>query len=213
MSVKKKYNVKSIKAKQTYEWILYKHYAKRIPSISFSFGLFNKNKLIGICTFGKPASPTLCNGVCGIENSKFVYELNRLCVDENLGKNVLSFFVSNCLKLLPIPKIIVSYSDTKFGHNGYIYQSTNWIYTGATKERTDIGSDDNTHSRHYDKNIDYSKNRVKRSSKHRYIYFLGKKNQIKKMKNCLKYTIEPYPKGANKRYDCSYKTTTQTELF
>jgi hypothetical protein len=210
MKIKEKYDVKSIDSYLCKDWLLNKHYAKRLCSISYSFGLFNNEILIGILTIGKPASNQLCIGVCGVEYSKYVYELNRLCVNDNLEKNVLSYFVSQSLKQINTDMILVSYADTKMNHNGYIYQATNWIYTGATKERTDIGFEDNKHSRHYDKNIDYSI-RKNRSSKHRYIYFLGKlkKQFIKK----LKYKQEPYPKGENKRYDASYKPTIQTELF
>ena len=76
--------------------------------------------------------------------------------------------------------ILISYADTKMNHTGYIYQATNWIYTGKTKERTDIGFEDGKHSRHYNKGIDYT-NRKFRSSKHRYIYFIGQlKNKFKK---------------------------------
>ena len=67
------YSVISIKAKETYDWLLYKHYAKRIPSISYSFGLYHNKILEGVCTFGKPPSPALCVGVCGKQNSKYVY--------------------------------------------------------------------------------------------------------------------------------------------
>jgi hypothetical protein len=209
-SVKDKYTVKSIISSQTYEWLLKKHYAKRIPSISYAFGLYDYNNVLhGVCTVGKPASPNLCVGICGESYSKYVYELNRLCTNEELEKNVLSYFVSKCLKLLPKDLIIVSYADTLHGHHGYIYQATNWLYTGATKERTDIGSEDNSHSRHYDKNIDYTKNRKLRSSKHRYVYFNNKK-----MSNLiLNYPILPYPKGENKRYDASYSPTIQKQLF
>ena len=211
MSILDKYKVKAIKKHECKEWLLYKHYAKRIPSISYSFGLF-KNDLVGILTIGKPASNPLCVGVCGKENSKYVYELNRLCVNDGLEKNVLSYFVGQVLKMLN-NVILISYADTYQNHHGYIYQATNWLYTGATKERTDIGGEDNTHSRHYDKNLDYSKNRKFRSSKHRYIYFVGSKTQIKKWKKQLNYDIVPYPKGNNKRYDASYKPSTQTQLF
>tara|TARA_R100000655_G_scaffold73714_1_gene112231 strand:- start:22 stop:648 length:627 start_codon:yes stop_codon:yes gene_type:complete len=208
MSIKEKYTVKSIAKHLCKEWLLNKHYAKRIPSISYAFGLFNED-LMGVMTIGKPASNSLCVGVCGKHNSKYVYELNRLCVNDNLEKNVLSYFVSQSLKMLN-DLILVSYADTKMQHNGYIYQATNWIYTGKTKERTDIGSEDNSHSRHYNKNIDYSKNRKFRSSKHRYIYFTGNKRKWLKE---LNYNIQPYPKGQNKRYDSSYKPTIQKELF
>ena len=206
------YEAKSIENSQTKEWLLHKHYAKRTCSISYAFGLFDGLQLIGICTFGKPASPSLCVGVCGPQNSAFVYELNRLCVNEGLPKNTLSYFVSQCLKMLP-PLIIVSYADTIQNHNGYIYQATNWIYTGATKERTDIGSEDGTHSRHYDKSIDTKEFRKFRSSKHRYIYFVGSKTQRKKWRQELNYKEQPYPKGENKRYDSSHKVTIQQRLF
>lgn len=208
--MKDKYQVKSIDAYLTKEWLLKKHYAKRLPSISYAFGLFGDGIMVGIMTIGKPASNALCIGVCGLEYSKYVYELNRLCVNEGLEKNVLSYFLSNCFKLIKDDLIIVSYADTFQGHHGYIYQATNWIYTGKTKERTDIGFEDGTHSRHYDKNIDKSIRKI-RYSKHRYIYFLGKMK--KQFIKSLNYSVLPYPKGENKRYDASYSPTLQTQLF
>ena len=211
MSVKDKYKVKSIDTEQCKEWLLYKHYAKRMCSISYCFGLFKESILVGVMTIGKPASPSLCDGVCGKEFTEHVYELNRLCVQDGLEKNVLSYFVSACLKMIKEDLIIVSYADKLMGHNGYIYQATNWIYTGATKERTDIGQEDGSHSRHYDKSTDKKTNRKFRSSKHRYVFFIGKKRNV--FKNALKYKEQPYPKGENKRYDASYKPTTQIELF
>ena len=212
-SIKDIYEVQSINSKETHEWLLHKHYAKRIPSISYAFGLLEKKKLIGICTFGSPASNSLCEGICGKHNRSKVVELNRLCVNDYKAKNTTSYFLGKCLYKLPKPKIVVSYADTAQNHNGYIYQATNWKYTGKTKERTDIGTADNKHSRHYNKNLDYSKNRKLRSSKHRYVYFVGTKAQKKDMLKNLKYKIEPYPKGENKRYDASYKPTIQARLF
>lgn len=210
MAIPEKYNVMPIKSEQTYDWLLHKHYAKRIPSISFAFGLYQSEVLKGVLTIGKPASPSLCDGICGKEYSLYVYELNRLCVEDNLEKNTLSYFVANSLKLIKQNLIIVSYADSLWNHNGYIYQATNWIYTGATKERTDIGFEDGTHSRHYDKNTDYSIRKF-RSSKHRYVYFIG--NLKKEFKKNLKYKIENYPKGENKKYDSSYKPEVQLNLF
>lgn len=180
-------------------WILERHYAKRLCSISYAFGLYEERHLVGVCTFGKPASPFLCVGVCGEENSQYVYELNRLVVDSNRGKNELSFFVASCLRSLP-PLIVVSYADTAQGHQGYIYQATNWIYTGSTTPRTDIATDEGKHSRHYDKRQDYSANRKERSVKHRYVYFTGSKAQRKHWRQALKYEPQPYPKGENRRY-------------
>ena len=97
MSIKNKYKVTSIQSNQTYEWLLKKHYAKRVPSISYAFGLYEGAILIGVMTIGKPASPSLCNGVCGEQFTEYVYELNRLCVQDGLEKNVLSHFVASSL--------------------------------------------------------------------------------------------------------------------
>jgi hypothetical protein len=209
MGIKNKYSVKSINSVDTYEWILKKHYAKRLPSISYAFGLFEDVILVGIMTIGKPASPNLCEGICGIEFKEYVYELNRLCVNDGLEKNALSFFVSSALKLIKESLIIISYSDTSMNHNGYIYQALNFIYTGATIERTDPEID-GKHARHIKTDGSIIKRTI-RYSKHRYVLFIGKaKNKLKKQ---LKYKQLPYPKGENKRYDSSYNPKVQITLF
>ena len=215
--IKEVYKVKSIKKELCKEWLLYKHYAKRIPSISYAFGLFDSKMMQGILTVGKPASNALCIGVCGKHNSKYVYELNRLCVNDGLKKNVLSYFVSQSLKMLN-NIILVSYADTSQNHNGYIYQATNWIYTGLSAKRTeryDINNP-NRHSKSVtdSKNVKYQELAVRdRPQKHRYIFFIGSKKQKKQWLKELNYKIQAYPKGENTNYDTSYKTTTQTELF
>lgn len=50
---------RKIEYKDTKEILLLKHYAHRLPSISFSFGLFYEGILRGVITFGKPASNSL----------------------------------------------------------------------------------------------------------------------------------------------------------
>jgi len=124
-------------------FLLPKHYSGRKPQITKAFGYYENNILVAVCTFGKPASNNLCYSVCGLEYSKNVYELNRLCRVENINIQ-LSQFVAKCLKLVSSENwIVVSYSDTAMNHNGYIYQACNFIYTGATKERTDPFIDGN----------------------------------------------------------------------
>jgi len=209
--------VKPIKNYECKDWLLNKHYAKRMCSISYAFGLYINNVLEGVCTFGKPPSPALCVGVCGKQNSNYVYELNRLITNDDLPKNSLSFFVSKCLKILP-SLIIVSYADSSQNHNGYIYQATNWLYTGLSAKRTeryDI-KNPNKHSKSVteNKNLNYNDLAVReRPQKHRYIYFTGSKKQNKKWLNELNYQIHKYPKGINKRYDASYKPKVQIRLF
>jgi hypothetical protein len=139
MSIKDKYSVKSIDSYQCKEWLLYKHYAKRLPSISYSFGLYdNDNILNGVLTFGMPPSSTLAESICGESFKKNVLELNRLVINDGLEKNVLSYFVSKCLIMIPKPNIIVSFSDANMGHNGYIYQACNFLYTGESSNTTKL---------------------------------------------------------------------------
>lgn len=212
------YQVKSIDYQDCKEWFLKKHYAKRIPSVSYCFGLFEGVELIGVCSFGSPPSRALCIGVCGIHNAHKVFELNRLVVNDGLPKNTLSFFVSKCLSFLPNELIIVSYADTSQGHNGYIYQATNWIYTGLSAKRTERYDIDNPnkHSKSVTdkKSVDYKSLAVReRPQKHRYIFFTGNKYAKRKFLSQLNYEIQPYPKGNNKRYDASYQPTTQAKLF
>lgn len=199
---------KEIDKKLTHEFILTKHYAQRLPAISWAFGCYINNKLEGVITIGKPASNHLCKGVCGEEYSSKVFELNRICMNEGLPKNTLSQFVSYALKTLKQHNLIlISYADTGMTHVGYIYQATNWLYTGQTKSRTDMYVPRGKHSRHCGKKEDnpYKHLRVVRTSKHRYIYFCGDKTHIKKYKRALKYPILPYPKSETQRYELGTK--------
>ena len=192
----KGYEIREIKYDDTKDFILNKHYAQRMPSISFAYGLFNGNDMVGVLTIGKPASNSLCRGVCGQENAHKVYELNRLITEDNLPKNALSFFVGGVLKKLKDKDlVIVSYADTGVGHHGYIYQATNFIYTGKTKQRTDKYTEGNKHSRHYTNENNHL--RKVRTSKHRYVYFTNNKKEWLKV---LNYPIKEYPKGDNENY-------------
>jgi len=216
--------VKSIDNFQCKDWLLNKHYAKRIPSISFAFGLFDEMKLQGVCTFGTPASSTLLNGICGERYSKDVIELNRLVVNDNSEKNALSFFVSSAMKMLPKPKIIVSYADTSKHHNGYIYQACNFIYTGLSSKFIDpkvIGLEHQHHATYAHgmtnkQLIEKFGDRLyfeDRARKHRYVFFTGTKKQKRNLLSNLNYDIKPYPKGNNKRYDASYNPQIQITMF
>lgn len=198
-----------IKSEETYPWLLEKHYAKRIPSISFAFGLYNANELIGVVTYGMPASPFLCIGICGEKNRDAVIELNRLCLDSN-KKNQASFLVANSIKMLPKPKIVVSYADTAMGHIGYVYQATNFLFTGTTKERTDMAAENGGHSRH---NSGDSTKRIDRSAKHRYVFIHANKQDKQRLIKELNYPVLPYPKGDSKKYDSGGQVRKQDLLF
>lgn len=190
---------KKISSKEAIEFLLPRHYSGRKPMVSYAFAYCESEKMKAVLTIGKPASNALCVGICGVEFSSKVYELNRLCVDGDIEIQ-LSEFVGWCLKELKKEDLIlVSYADTQMNHHGYIYQATNWLYTGLTKSRTDKYVENNKHSRHYDKGIDNSLRKY-RSAKHRYIYFATNKRNKKIYLDKLNYKIENYPKGDNDKY-------------
>ena len=184
------YRVREVSLGETKQFILKIHYARRMPPVSHAYGLVHNGELVGIVTYGIPASQHLCRGVCGEDKKDIVIELNRLCLLHN-RKNEASMLVSRSLKMLPRPKVVVSYADTAQGHTGFVYQACNFLFTGSTKERTDIASADGKHSRHH---LGDATQRQKRSSKHRYVYLVGNKNEVRELRACLKYPTEPYPK-------------------
>ncbi len=73
--MKKAFSVVKIESKLSYPFLLDIHYAKRIPSISYAYGMYDDDELIGVITFGSPASPFLCRGLLGEEHKEKVIEL------------------------------------------------------------------------------------------------------------------------------------------
>lgn len=138
----------------------------------------------------------------GVENKDKVLELNRLVILPNAkGKNLASYLVSHSLKELPNGTFVVSYADTAWSHIGYIYQATNFLYTGLSAKRTDTYQPEGLHPRAYDKN-NHSELRQTRSQKHRYIYLVGDKRTKRKMRKQLRYKVyDEYPKGDETKYD------------
>ena len=216
----------------THEWLLKVHYAHRIPQIQYAFGLYVDGTMIGVCTYGIPSASPLREGIAGKENSKYVLELNRLVLSEQI-KNAASYLVAKSLQMLPKPSIVVSYADIAQGHVGYVYQACNFIYTGLSAKRTDwhVKGLEHLHSQTI---VDISKSKKgqgkgsrvahmkeiygddfslkERSRKHRYIFVVGSRQQKNKLIGMLKYKKEEYPKGESKNYQLE-KIYKQSSLF
>lgn len=216
-----------IKPEETEPWLLKKHYARRMCPISYAFGAYDGSKLIGVVTYGTPVSSSLRVGVCGDKWMDNVIELNRLCCENK--KNIASILVGRSLKMLPKPTVVVSYADKEQGHVGYVYQATNFAYTGLSAKRTDwkLKGMEHLHgatvadmSRGQENRAQWMRDKFgddfylqDRARKHRYVYFVGSQGQKKAMRSDLMYDIEPYPKGDSKRYDAGGNVATQELLF
>ena len=200
------YMVREIPKYDSHYWLINIHYAKRIPSISYAYGLFEFGELVGVITYGTPPSSTLCRGICGARWQNHVLELNRLVLKNN-KPNEASRLVGATLKMLPQPTIVVSFADTAQRHAGIVYQATNFIYTGLSSKFVDPvvkGLEHQHHAtyahgltnaevvaRYGAENVSW----VDRSRKHRYIKFVGNKTQIKEMQAALRYDVLDYPKN------------------
>jgi hypothetical protein len=221
-----KYQVRPITSQECKPWLLHKHYLKRMTSISYAYGLYKGIDLMGICTFGNAVPMQMKKSICGDSFMNIVYELNRLCTLDGLERNINSFFLARCFELLPKPMIIVSYADKSVGHNGYIYQATNFFFTGESHTQMDwkLRGEEDKHSRTLMDEFAFEPNRVEklkqkygdrlyqemRQPKYRYVLFLGNKRQKKEMWKSRLFDSCKYPKGENKRYDASTPIFSQT---
>lgn len=227
--IKDEYIVKPCPLDEVKEICRTKHYLHRVPHIMACYGLYKEEKLMGVITFGIPPSPQLMK-ICGDEYKKSVLELNRLwCYDES-PRNSESFLISQGIKQLKIDrpevKILVSFADTRQDHLGYIYQATNWNFTGFSipgggsividgKEYhpKNLNNKYNTSDINKLKEILGTENiRYRpRSKKCRYVYFIGdSKKENKLLKSLCKYPIQEYPKELPK--ETEYKTRKQKRM-
>ena len=207
MSIKKKYYIEAVDYKTAMDVVVKNHYLHRKSPCSFAFGLFERdtNELKGVVVYGKPASNSLCKGICGEEEKHQVIELNRLWISDEVGRNAESFLIGNTIKQLPF-EIIVSYADTSEDHIGYVYQATNFIYTGLSDKHIlwVVEGYSNRHSRHLFNEyggINKAKEilgdkmvKKERPRKHRYIYFNATKKRKKELLEKLRYPTKEYPK-------------------
>lgn len=119
-----------VTSREAAELVVEHHYLHRRPPISYAYGLLRGLELVGVVTYGTPASRHLQKSACPSDPA-MVLELNRLWVDDMMPRNTESWFVSRTLAMLP-PRIVVSYADPIHGHYGYIYRALNFRYAGWT---------------------------------------------------------------------------------
>ncbi len=109
------------------------HYLGRPGSTSEAFGLFDGNEIVGAITYGTIMRKNAA-AICGEAWADQVLELTRLWVSDDYARNTESWFIAKSIRLLkllrPDTAILLSYADSAAGHVGFIYQATNWMYTG-----------------------------------------------------------------------------------
>jgi hypothetical protein len=202
------YRIEPISYREAMDMVVEHHYLHRRASAMFCYGLFGVDGAhIGTVVFGKPASPSVCKGLCGPEESGRVLELTRLWIADVTPKNAESYLIGGAIAMLPVEfDVLVSYAEIGAGHIGIVYQATNWIYTGKSDRHVEwrLDGETGTHSRHiFDEHggVNGAKEfygarleRHERPRKHRYVMLRGSKTRKRELRSKLRYPILPYPK-------------------
>ena len=189
-----------------------KHYSRRQSIFWAAFGLIEEGMVTGVAVYGQPSPPIQRHA---FKDRDFrLYELARVVV-QSTTRNAGSYLIGNSLKLLPEqPCAVISYADTEQNHCGFMYQATNWLYTGATTSHDKLYLVDG-HRLHpmtvrdrygvKDPGRWAKENGIETVApypKHRYFQFVGNRAQQRAMRARLAYpVVDQYPKLDPARYD------------
>ena len=172
------------------------HYLHRAPQVKKAFGLVQGGHVVGIITYGVPASRHLQVGACP-DDPSLVIELNRMWVSDEMPRNTESSFITSTLKQLG-RYIVVSYADTSFGHTGTVYRASNFHYAGWTDmdrktPRYDYIPVNGGHSRNATRaNGGGIALKVRRKPKIKYWIVAGSKTDKKVLTSKMKWPVMDY---------------------
>ncbi len=109
------------------------HYSRSLPcSKTARLGVWEDDKFIGAIVFAWGANRHLageyrlgmteCAELCRIALNKHVTPVSR----------ILSIAIKMLQREMPGIRLLVSYADLNQGHEGKIYQASNWVFVGKT---------------------------------------------------------------------------------
>lgn len=204
------------------------HYTHSLPSTVRKYALgvfyngndehtfFDTNEiLIGCIAYSTPVGFRSASSIAEGLDQHNTLELVRLWIADGYGKNIESYVIGQSFRWLKKNashiKALVSYADPEQGHNGIIYQATNWLYQGTgtynfvpyyyklTKNEdwrhsrnTEVGATTLSAEKMYD-SLGHGYWRKQQPRKHKYIYFLCNKKERKMFLKSLKHPLLPYP--------------------
>jgi len=194
--------IKEIPHKLAQSIVVEKHYLHRKAPCSYSWGLYEKDQIVGVIMYGTPSSAPLRRGIAGDDEKDNVIELTRLWIDDKIGKNAESYLIGNTVKKVN-KEIVVSYAEIEQGHLGTVYQACSFLYTGLSAKRTNWvveGIDkhcqtiaDKHTSAELKAKYGSKFKLVPRPRKHRYVFINAKKKRRMLLLDKLKYKIQEYP--------------------
>jgi hypothetical protein len=115
------------------------HYSKSLPSGKLiKIGVWENSAFIGAVIYSRGANNHLLSPY-GLEQTDGC-ELARVALSRHL--TAVTKIISVSLKMLKKAnaglKLVVSFADSRQGHEGKIYQAGNWVYAGSVKSSPDF---------------------------------------------------------------------------
>lgn len=137
MAIKDEYEVVEVQRSVIKNFIEQHHYSGSINGVqsTFHFAMYRNNELVGAMIYGNLAMANAWKKYG--TNANEVIELRRLVLIDDTPKNTESFFIGWTLRWLKQNtkiKTVVSYADPNYGHEGIIYQATNFRLVGKTSK-------------------------------------------------------------------------------
>lgn len=131
------YTVSLCDRKDIEKFIEEHHYSKSINGVmsQYCFKLELDGTLIGGMLYGQLGMANAWKKYA--DDPSKVIELRRLCLIDDTPKNSESFFIGKTLRWLKQNtdiQTVVSYADPNYGHQGTIYQATNFTLAGKTSK-------------------------------------------------------------------------------
>ena len=131
----KRFSVVNCERSEVKDFIEEWHYSKSINGLmsDYCFKLMDGNRMIGAMIYGRFAMANVWKKYS--DSPEEVIELRRLCCIDDTPKNTESYFIGKTLRWLKkntTIKTVISYADPEYGHEGIIYQATNFKDIGKT---------------------------------------------------------------------------------
>lgn len=129
-----KITIKQIDRATAKEMIIKNHYSHKMGSNHgvLNFGIYRDGKLLGCAVYGNMMNAKAKIFTSDVDGGH-ILELNRLWIDDELGKNAESYLIATSIKLIkkidPTVVAIQSFADGRLGC-GTIYKASNFKYYG-----------------------------------------------------------------------------------
>lgn len=130
-------------------FVMRHHYSGSYPAARWRFGLYRKNRLVGVAVYSHPVNDKTITNLFDINRASDGVELGRFVLLNEVPGNGETWFLSRCHRHLRREGLagVVSFSDPTRranaagevvfgGHYGCIYQAGSAVYCGRGTART-----------------------------------------------------------------------------